>query len=151
MSVCPSRDAIHRAVSVPFAAGHGYSTSTPLRMDIFTALAFPRLAAAQNTLDLLSSRRAPASAVAAQTSAATSNLISIAPRRLRQAMPQSVLARPARLSVRPTERSAEAPQKIPAQRSDAIVRIVRTAVERGAKGSKAARQSLVFLLVSYTR
>ena len=35
----------------------------------------------------------------------------------------------------------EAPQKLPAQRSDAIVRIVRTAVERGAKGSKAARET----------
>ena len=38
----------------------------------------------------------------------------------------------------------EAPQKLPAQRSDAIVRIVRTAVERGAKGSKAARETPLF-------
>ena len=136
MSVCPSRDAIHRAVSVPFAAGHGYSTSTPLRMDIFTALAFPRLAAAQNTLDLLSSRRAPASAVAAQTSAATSNLIIAVLQfyhtrkclsRATGATQRAGATVPGLLAQAHRAQCCEAPQKLPAQRSDAIVRILRTA------------------------
>ena len=52
-------------------------------------------------------------------------------------MPQSVLARPARLSVRPTERSAEAPQKIPAQRSDAKAMIVSTACQVASEAQKA--------------